>query len=365
MSEQSVVFMPEILAESQSFKGREMNLPARLDYVRQVLAETDDIREVKKLRDEAETLREHARKIGLDLRAQNEIAEVKLCTERRAGELLGEREKSVGGRPTENRSHDVTSLSDLGISKIQSSRWQAIAGIPLAEFERYIAQTKEIGEELTSVGARALAKALRDKQNGIAPILTDIVVDVEELIEQGTKFGTVYADPPWSYDNKGTRACADGHYPTMSIEEIAAMPVREVVADNAHLHLWTTNAFLFDAKGIIESWGFEYKSCFVWVKPTIGIGNYWRVSHEFLLLGVRGQAPFRDKTQRSWLEAKRTTHSSKPGIIRKIIEQTSPAPYLELFARDCAKGWVSCGNEAMPNLFVKGGELWATDNAQQ
>ena len=97
------------------------------------------------------------------------------------------------------------------------------------------------------------------------------------LSPKGSRFSTIYADPPWKYDNQGTRAATDNHYPTLTVEQIAAEPVAELAADNCHLHLWTTNGFLPAAFYVIEAWGFEYKSMFVWVKPTLGIGNYYRL----------------------------------------------------------------------------------------
>src|SRR5690606_24138432 len=120
--------------------------------------------------------------------------------------------------------------------------------------------------------------------------VSNVVTDLRQLIVAGKKFGCIYADPAWQYGNQATRAATDNHYVTMSVDAICAMPVAEVAADDAHLHLWTTNAFLFDAKRVMEAWGFEYRSCLVWVKLQMGIGNYWRVSHEFLLLGIRGNA---------------------------------------------------------------------------
>jgi N6-adenosine-specific RNA methylase IME4 len=77
----------------------------------------------------------------------------------------------------------------------------------------------------------------------------------------------------------------------------------------------------------------------VWVKPQMGTGNYWRVSHEFLLLGVRGGCAFLDGSKRSWLQAKRKRHSAKPAAVRKLIEQVSPGPRLELFGRAPVDGW--------------------------
>jgi N6-adenosine-specific RNA methylase IME4 len=136
------------------------------------------------------------------------------------------------------------------------------------------------------------------------------------LVADGYKFPTIYADPPWPYDNEASRAAAVNHYPVMSLGAIKAEPIEHLAAPNSHLHLWTTNAFLREAFGVIEAWGFIYKSCLVWVKPNIGMGNYWRVSHEYLLLGVRGSLTFRDRTLPSWIQSDRSVHSRKPAAVR-------------------------------------------------
>jgi N6-adenosine-specific RNA methylase IME4 len=174
---------------------------------------------------------------------------------------------------------------------------------------------------------------------------------LEDLIERGCKFRTIYADPPWHYTNAASRGAAQNHYDTMTIESIAGLPVQQLAADEAHLHLWTTNAFLFDAKQVIEAWGFTYKSCLVWIKPQLGNGNYWRVSHEFLLLGVRSNLTFADRTQQSWICAERTQHSAKPRIFQTLIEHVSPPPRLELFARTQSDGWTTWGNQIQRSLF--------------
>jgi len=174
---------------------------------------------------------------------------------------------------------------------------------------------------------------------------SSVVRDLGQLIRGNRRFRTIYADPPWPYDNQGTRAATGEHYPSLSVDEIAHLPIAELAAPECHLHLWTTNAFLFEAKEVLDAWGFAYKSCFVWVKPQMGIGNYWRVAHEFLLFGQRGASPFLDHSQISWLEAERGPHSEKPGDIRRLIETVSSPPYLELFARQPHKGWTVWGNE--------------------
>lgn len=87
------------------------------------------------------------------------------------------------------------------------------------------------------------------------------------------------------------------------------------------------------------------KSLFVWVKPGLGTGSYWRGSSEFLLLGVRGSCPFADKGLTSWGQFNRGRHSEKPQEIRSMIERASPGDRLELFGRAPAEGWLVWGNE--------------------
>jgi len=185
------------------------------------------------------------------------------------------------------------------------------------------------------------------------PALPSIVRDLDQLNSLGARFSTVYADPPWEYENTASRGAAANHYPTLDLGTLMNMPISKLCSDNAHLHLWTTNAFLWEAGKLLQAWGFAYKSCLVWVKPQIGMGNYWRVSHEFLLLGVRGRLPFLDNTQRSWLLARRRKHSRKPYAVRELIEKVSPGPYLELFGREEIphSQWTVFGNQVERRLF--------------
>jgi N6-adenosine-specific RNA methylase IME4 len=189
-----------------------------------------------------------------------------------------------------------------------------------------------------------------ERSNGY---LGEVVSDLNELVQAGRRFATIYADPPWPYENEASRAAAVRHYPVMSLDALRNEPVEQLAEPNAHLHLWTTNAFLREALDLIEAWGFRYRSTFVWVKNRLGMGNYWRVSHEFLLLGVRGRLRFADQTQPSWLLAKRGRHSRKPDRVRQLIELVSPPPYLELFGREEIphSSWTVFGNQVERRLF--------------
>jgi N6-adenosine-specific RNA methylase IME4 len=192
------------------------------------------------------------------------------------------------------------------------------------------------------------------KDSHTSPIRAgETVASLHELVDRGRRFPTIYADPPWPYQNQASRAAVVNHYPTMSVSDICAEPVSQLAEQNAHLHLWTTNAFLQDAFHVIDAWGFKFKSCLIWVKNEIGLGNYWRVSHEFLLLGVRGKLTFRDRTLTSWIQASRTIHSRKPATVRLLVERASPPPYLELYGREELpnSAWTVYGNQVKRSYF--------------
>jgi N6-adenosine-specific RNA methylase IME4 len=121
--------------------------------------------------------------------------------------------------------------------------------------------------------------------------------------------------------------------------------VPELVTENAHLHLWTTNAFLDEAIDLLRAWGFAYCTYFVWAKTQMGLGNSWRNATELLLFGLRGRLLFRDHSICNWIEEKRRCHSAKPERVRTLIERVSPGPYLELFGRRAVPGWTVFGNQ--------------------
>ena len=182
---------------------------------------------------------------------------------------------------------------------------------------------------------------------------TRIVDSLDELSSED-RFGTIYADPPWQYDNKATRGAAQNHYSTMRLDDIIGLPVKKLSARNSQLHLWTTNAFLHACLNeVIPAWGFKFRGMFVWCKEEMGLGNYWRCSHEYLLLGIRGSATFNDKTLRSWEESPRGRHSAKPRWVRDMVHRAGKGPYLEMFGREAVSGWTVFGNQIEKTLFSK------------
>jgi N6-adenosine-specific RNA methylase IME4 len=153
--------------------------------------------------------------------------------------------------------------------------------------------------------------------------------------------GTILIDPPWPTFNTVLP------YLSITPNELQSLPIPALAAERCHLHVWATaNNFLFDAKEVIEAWGFRVVGNFVWAKTQLGRGNYWRQSHEILLTAVRSEDDrFDDMSLRSWIAAPRGRHSEKPDAIRDMIERASPGPRLEIFARTQVSNWYSWGHE--------------------
>jgi N6-adenosine-specific RNA methylase IME4 len=191
------------------------------------------------------------------------------------------------------------------------------------------------------------AQRRQERQAAVATAVytTSVETDLLRLIDEGKRFATIYADPPWPYKNQATRGATGNHYATLSLKALAALPVPELVTQNAHLHLWATNAFLDEAIALLRAWGFAYRTYAVWDKLLMGAGNYWRNQTELLLFGVRGRLLFRDRSLRNVIREKRGRHSAKPEVVRALIERASPGPYLELFGRRVIPGWTVVGNQ--------------------
>lgn len=186
--------------------------------------------------------------------------------------------------------------------------------------------------------------------------MTIRATDVPATFANKRKFAVCYADPPWPTQQTSDRGAVK-HYDLMSIEDIKAMPVADLMRDNATLLLWTTNAALPHALDVMNAWGFTYKGNAVWDKYYMGLGSYFRGSHEILLHGIRGKAPFKFHGQRSTLLFPRQEHSHKPEEMIPLIERVLDGPYLELFARrrpNSHEDWAVWGNEIDSDLTIPG-----------
>ena len=151
--------LPYNVYQQEGYSMVEQTLETRLaliDSGRKALAEASTMVEVKDVRDKAEAIRAYARQQSDSLYAQNSAAELKLRAERKLGQLVEQIPKEPGKRTDLTWSHDVTRLSEMGITKAQSSRWQMEASVPEKQFEQYVAETKQ-DKELTTVGLVRIA----------------------------------------------------------------------------------------------------------------------------------------------------------------------------------------------------------------
>jgi N6-adenosine-specific RNA methylase IME4 len=250
--------------------------------------------------------------------------------ERRLANLNGQPASEVAELPARGRSRDRAAV----LAGVSARTIQNAATVQAADPELF-AQVKQ-GRLAVDKAARQITQLRRD-QDLSAPELPEGVFDL------------LYADPPWRMagDPASSRAI-ENHYPTMELEQIAALPIP--AADDAVLFLWVVNSLLREGLQVLERWGFEYKNQFVWAKNKIGLGSWTRNQHELLLIGARGKQkpPAPGLRAGSVINAPRRAHSAKPELVYDLLERMYPdACRLEMFKRGIARpGWTVWGNQA-------------------
>jgi N6-adenosine-specific RNA methylase IME4 len=183
------------------------------------------------------------------------------------------------------------------------------------------------------------------------------------------KFSTIVADPPWKVKRgtlMGREGWLDAHgaardcaYPTMTVAEIAALPVREIAEPDAHLYLWAVNKYLGAAFEVAKAWGFKYSTTLVWDKTMFGggLGGGFRVNTEYVLFCRRGQLGNIGTVRGTSFHYKRPYDSrgkprqgaKPPQFLADYVEVVSPGPYVELFSRaeESRENWWYWGNESL------------------
>jgi N6-adenosine-specific RNA methylase IME4 len=179
------------------------------------------------------------------------------------------------------------------------------------------------------------------------------------------KYRTIVADPPWDVMAGPLRSGVDWHfrngtgksqplqYGSLSVQEIAALPVGTLAENDAALFLWTINAYVEQAYAVARAWGFKPSTLLTWAKNPMGggLGGAFGITTEHVLYARRGSPEVR-RTTGTWFQWKRhyengkPSHSSKPDHFYDLIEQVSQPPYVELFSRRHRLGWDVWGNES-------------------
>ena len=226
--------------------------------------------------------------------------------------------------------------------------------------KHYVTDAKRIEREAPELkqavmsGKKTLPQAKRElkerKREARREENRKIIQSVPEpsQISAQAKFATIVIDPPWDWGDEGDhdqlgRARPD--YATMSLEQLLKLEVASMADVDSHLYLWITNRSLPKGFQLLEAWGFRYITTLTWVKPSFGMGNYFRGQTEHVLFGVKGSQPLKRKDVGTVFHAERgpAGHSSKPPQFLELVESCSPGPYLEMFSRSERDGWIAWG----------------------
>lgn len=319
----------------------------KLDSALTLLAEAKTIQETKKILDVVVAAEIYAKRQKLGEETVLRATSIKVEALRQLGNMLKETPRNkgtrlVGGSEKYSGGSKVVppeltpTLAELGLDKKTSKLAQDVAKLTNDEIEKV-----KLG---VTTASQILRRINRQEKINI------ISQGNQPLNGNGKKYSVIYADPPWKYDFSFSDSRAiEEHYPTMELDEIMALPVGDIISDDAIIFLWCPPAFTKKAIMVLEAWGFEYRTNMVWVKPSIGAGQWVRQRHELLLIGRKGNIPTPEGSNRpdSVIEAPRGKHSEKPKCAYEIIERMYPdLNRIELFSRKARAGWSAWGNQS-------------------
>jgi len=327
----------------------------RYDNACRALAEAKAVDEVKDILDKAVAVKAYARQAkNKDLEA--DAVEIRMRATRRLGEMMAQQPKAPNAG--EQRKQGILgnqyqpsdtglekthiTLNEAGIDKNLAHQARTLHTLSSEQFENAVTRSREAVQRVVKIES--------DRNERLAKI-AEIAAGNSEL-SVAKRYPIIYADPPWRYENPpigATSRAIENHYPTMTLEEICALPVNELATDDAMLYLWATAPKLAECMKVIESWGFEYRTDMVWDKEVIGMGYHARNQHETLLIAKRGSIPPpKAGTQpASVYRERRGEHSAKPTFYYEMIEAAYPGlPKIELFCRSPRAGWEAWGNQA-------------------
>jgi N6-adenosine-specific RNA methylase IME4 len=333
----------------------------RYDAALKALAEAHRVDEVKAIRDKAVAVQAYARQ-ARDTEMIRDVTLIRLRAETRVGELLiasaqrGERE--TRGRDRRSKSQPVTlipKLADIGISKMQSSRWQKLARLQETNPKKWDDHADKIVRMnvASTAGDAAVIKAARlqlrrDRMQRRDDIERELSKKIKALPTK--QYGVIYADPEWHFKTWDGLSGGGEHYNVSDLDVIKQRDVASISAKDSVLFLWAIQPMLPYAIQVMDAWGFNYVSHCMWRKDRGGTG-YWFINHhEVLLVGTRGKVPCPSAGTQwpSVIDAPRGRHSEKPEIFAEMIEQYFPnLPKIELNRRGPPRpGWDAWGAEA-------------------
>ena len=308
-----------------------------------------------------EEKRTHARKLNMARRQlsqeqrrdliREQLRETPEKSDRQIAASLGVSDKTVGSQRKKLESgaeipHLTTSIGADGKEYTKPTRHKTVTVFnPSPAEEKAIKQPKII-ERMAQSGKTAVEVKREIKAEEQEERRRENAEKIKELsspLEAQGLFQTIVIDPPWDHGDEGDInqfGRTKPEYATMPIDEIAQLPIDKISDDNCHLYLWVTNRSLPKAFSLIEKWGFRYITCLTWVKPSFGIGNYFRGSTEQVLFAIKGSQPLKRKDACTHFCADRGKgHSAKPDKFYTLVESCSYAPFIDVFGRKERDGW--------------------------
>lgn len=341
----------------------------RYDAMLQSIADAKAVDEVVEIADQAEAMRQAARVMG-NKQAEADLAGIRFRASRRLGQLMAA-QKEAGlmagpGRKKTGSAENPITLSEMNIGKKRADEARKLAAVPEGEFnqlvEEYQGRVVEEGERVTKALLTAGTKSQQrdDKYQALA---ARIAAEKQRLPGMGP-YGLIYADPPWhfkTHSEAGMDRSEANHYPVMETADI--IELQPPAFAHCALALWATAPMLEHGLLVLNQWGFAYKAHAIWRKygdivegtgTGLGRGYWFRVDHELLLLGTRGNVPAPEEglRKRSVLSSPPGINSAKPPIFRQLLNEYFPhVPKLEMFYRaepdkEPPAGWDVWGAEA-------------------
>lgn len=285
--------------------------------------------------------------------ARTDLGPIGTKSKQEAAALLNVSERSVKRAAAVQRDGAPELVAEVDAGRMRVSTAADLAELPKDRQREIVAAAdpKVVLDEAKKIRAKKQEKRRGERVEKIERIARGNA----PLLEAPAHFPVLLADPPWRYEAGSTDPSRDieNQYPTMSLDDICALKVRELATPDAILFLWHPPGMATEAVRVATAWGFRERSSWVWVKDSIGPGYWGRLRHEMLMICTRGDFPAPAPSDRfdSVIEAPRGEHSAKPIEAAERIERMFPTlPRMELFARAPRPGWSAWGNQAAETL---------------
>jgi len=262
--------------------------------------------------------------------------------------IIAERAKEQQGKRTDILQNSVESSKPIDTQK-ELAQQAKVSHDTIWKVEKIFTERPELVQRMDS-GEMSINQAYNEiKKEVRKELLQKQISDIETgKAELPTgKFEVIVIDPPWNY---GTQFDAGGRrvanpYPEMTQDELLEIDVPS--SDDSVLFLWTTHKFIWNAKELLENWGYTYRNILVWNKQQIGMGDLFRMQCEFCIVGIKGKPVLNNNhTFRDIFEEGRREHSRKPEMFYSMVNELCIGRKLDFFSREKREGWEVFGNDS-------------------